>query len=69
MEEENTRAAGKLTFMVGSVFFLELGLNRAQDRKGFLIMQVFGEILRDQNRIFCKKLNKINLIFNYLCPK
>ena len=56
MEEENTRAVGKLTFMVGSVFFLELGLNRLQDRKEFFIMQVFGEILLDQNRIFCKKI-------------
>ena len=41
MEEENTLDVGKLTFMVGSIFFLELGLNRAQDREGFLIMQAF----------------------------
>jgi hypothetical protein len=54
VEEENTRAVGKLTFMVGSIFFLELGLNRPQDRMGFLIMQVSGEILLDQNRNFCK---------------
>lgn len=69
MEEENTLSVGKLTFIADQFFLKGLGLNRAQDSQGFLIMQVLREILLSQDSNLCSFITKYILIINRLYYK
>ena len=67
MEEENTLAVGKITFMVGSIFFLELGLNLALRYNEVLDYASFpAKFYFRQLVIYAEWKLKYSLIFNVL---